>query len=1037
MLYKADTHTASLHSRFLPILLALGSVLAFGSQSAHAQIITVSCGTEGGVACTNNNPEYFANNTEALGKACDYGLQQSGNTCVNSNRHTLSDYRQDPVGKVLHDQLYSAQADQPLNWDVFLGTHNSFSSYRSDLRQTSFVPYGLTIPFVNFQIGFTPGILADQELSITDQLASGARFLVIHPHYYLGQLRACHENFSDSVELDVCFNETQGRLFSYIVQEIATWLNDNPGEFVVLRLYHDVGPTYAADLAQILNTYLGPKIFKPDYISWQNGGFPSLRQLRSQGQQIMIIGTESDSASSDPGLTLTTTMWDWSTVVMDDGYTDATGWNSCQNTAGNSVPARAKNMFAFVAEDRSGSNAMDQLEVTGTDIKNGIVQYYNDVVNFFTGGSSSSAPSYNPGGIGLLQPDDVHKAETCSYGLIGLDFWKAGSFAYKGQLGPIGFDYTFPDPDQRQAAALWTFGAYNSTPAFTGPSPVSTDGLSGWNPDNLNGGNNAYPFLCASLGAQNGLPPDRSNGIGWLLQITPNSGSWGDGESSCQVQFGPAWHFWAPETPAEQDLVISRMATNPQKTWLNMKIVPPGQRPPLVVTPSIVKLYWSKGQPMPSLPYIFTKGGTGGSLSAQVLRGNGETQNFLSVTNTGSTFNATFNSSVSQLSAGVHTDQIFITENDPAWGVLSYALPVQLEIDEPLTASAATVALGNCSNPVNASVTLSSGGPFTIRSTQSWLQVTASATQTPATLTFSFSPAGLTPGNYSAVATVTGAYATNSSVSIKVNLTIDPETTIASAPPGLSLLVDGTSMVTPKTYCWATNSDHTVSAPTGIAGAGGNGVAFSRWSDGGAATHSVHTQVDISTLTAEYGAAYQVTLIANPPAGGTVTGAGWYAQGLAAPIRATANAGFTFAGFTGPQDWAQSSFNYPVTGPVTITANFTTPGALLFAITSGERVDGSSPGTRLVPLAIDNPGNSGFGDVRITAIDGFTTVSGSGAASCPAAFPALLGNLTPGGSGSVSVPMNWPATASRLKFTVHFTANGGSYSGSTTLTVNR
>jgi hypothetical protein len=1034
MLHKADTHTANLHSRFLSILLAAGSVMAFGLQSAHAQIITVSCGTEGGNACNKDNAEYWANNTGALGQACDYGLQQSGSTCVNSNRHTFSDYRQDPVGKVLHDQLYSAQADQPLNWDVFLGTHNSFSSYRSDVRQTSLVPYGLTIPFVNYQIGFTPGILADQELSITDQLASGARFLVLHPHYYLGQFRACHENFSDSVELDVCSNETQGRLFSYIVQEIATWLKDNPGEFLILRLYHDVGSTYAADLAQILNTYLGPKIFKPDYSSWKTGGFPSLRQLRSQGQQIMIIGTESDSVSSDPNLTLATTMWDWSTVVMNDGYTDSTGWNTCQNADGYPVPARAKNMFAFVGEDRSGSNAMDSIELTGTDIKSGIVQYYNDVVNFFTGGSSSGAPSYNPGGIGLLQPDDVHKAETCTYGLIALDFWKAGSFAYKG----LGFDYTFPDPDQRQAEALWTFRPYNTPPAFVGPAPVSTDGLNGWIPDNLNGSNNSYPFLCASVGAQNGLPPDRSKGIGWLSQITPNSGNWGDGESSCQVQFGPDWHFWAPETPIEQDLVISQMTVpNTHKTWLNMKIAPPGQRPPLVVTPSIITLKWSKGQPMPSLPYIFTKGGTGGSLSAAVLRGNGETQNFLSVTNTGSTFNATFNSSVSQLSPGIHTDQIFITENDPAWGPLTYALPVQLEVGEPLTASAASVALGNCSNPVNASVTLSSGGPFTVQSSEWWLQVTASATQTPATLTFSFSPTGLKPGKYSAVATVTGAYSTNSTVSIAVYLTINPETTVASAPPGLSLLVDGTSTITPKTYCWTTDSNHTVSAPTPIAGAGGNGEAFSRWSDSGAATHSVKTAAEISTLTAEYIAAYQVTLIANPPAGGTVTGAGWYAQGLAAPIKATANAGFTFAGFTGPQDWAQSSFNYPVTGPVTITANFSAAGAALSAITFGQRVDGSSPGISMVPLAIDNPGNSGFGDVRVTAIDGFTTVSGSGAASCPAAFPALLGNLSPGGLGSVNVPMNWPATVSRLKFTVHFTANGGSYSGSTTLTVNR
>jgi hypothetical protein len=50
--------------------------------------------------------------------------------------------------------------------------------------------------------------------------------------------------------------------------------------------------------------------------------------------------------------------------------------------------------------------------------------------------------------------------------------------------------------------------------------------------------------------------------------------------------------------------------------------------------------------------------------------------------------------------------------------------------------------------------------------------------------------------------------------------------------------------------------------------------------------------------------------------------------------------------------------------------------------------------------------------------------------------PLNLGTIAPGASASGAVTFNWPASATRVKFTVNFTADGG-YAGSTTVTTFR
>jgi hypothetical protein len=76
------------------------------------------------------------------------------------------------------------------------------------------------------------------------------------------------------------------------------------------------------------------------------------------------------------------------------------------------------------------------------------------------------------------------------------------------------------------------------------------------------------------------------------------------------------------------------------------------------------------------------------------------------------------------------------------------------------------------------------------------------------------------------------------------------------------------------------------------------------------------------------------------------------------------------------------------------------------------------------------------GGVQITGIDGVQIISGSGPVNVvtPTAF---VGDLAPNAtSAPVAIVFTWPASISRLRFTVHFSADGGAYSGSTVLTVS-
>jgi len=167
--------------------------------------------------------------------------------------------------------------------------------------------------------------------------------------------------------------------------------------------------------------------------------------------------------------------------------------------------------------------------------------------------------------------------------------------------------------------------------------------------------------------------------------------------------------------------------------------------------------------------------------------------------------------------------------------------------------------------------------------------------------------------------------------------------TITSSPTGSGFVkVDGSDITTPQTYCakdsWAKGTTHTLSANSPVQPKPALKFIFSSWSDGGAQTHTITVPSSLpATYTANYNPQVYLSVVANPSAGGSVSGSGWYNFGATPTIQASANAPcYSFSnwtanwggGYNGTANPASvsidiSTFNFAASGNTsTETANF-------------------------------------------------------------------------------------------------------------------
>jgi hypothetical protein len=142
----------------------------------------------------------------------------------------------------------------------------------------------------------------------------------------------------------------------------------------------------------------------------------------------------------------------------------------------------------------------------------------------------------------------------------------------------------------------------------------------------------------------------------------------------------------------------------------------------------------------------------------------------------------------------------------------------------------------------------------------------------------------------------------------------------------LSIVVDGSTLVSPQTFRWQAGTTHTIGAPSPQNSTGTRDL-FLSWNDGGTQNHTITTPSTSSTYTAQFDTQYLLTPTANPSTGGSVlitptSPDGYYDSGTALQAIATANTGYVFGTWSGAATSTGNPLSLTMTAPQMVTANF-------------------------------------------------------------------------------------------------------------------
>ena len=100
--------------------------------------------------------------------------------------------------------------------------------------------------------------------------------------------------------------------------------------------------------------------------------------------------------------------------------------------------------------------------------------------------------------------------------------------------------------------------------------------------------------------------------------------------------------------------------------------------------------------------------------------------------------------------------------------------------------------------------------------------------------------------------------------------TVPMATTIATNPPGLSILVDGQGYTTPVRFNWRPGTTHTLEAVSPQT-AGAKRLVFGRWNDKGSARRTISADADSTWYEANYISQHRMLVCVDPSEAGSVT----------------------------------------------------------------------------------------------------------------------------------------------------------------------
>ena len=201
-------------------------------------------------------------------------------------------------------------------------------------------------------------------------------------------------------------------------------------------------------------------------------------------------------------------------------------------------------------------------------------------------------------------------------------------------------------------------------------------------------------------------------------------------------------------------------------------------------------------------------------------------------------------------------------------GTAAFAASASSPLSETISSTGTSTQLSSSANPVvlgqsvTLTATVSSGGGPTPQGTLIFYN---GATQIgTASLNGSgigsFSTAALPAGTLNLTAAYSSSNGLNASTSGPLSQVVLVPVAVQASPAGVQFTVDGTSYTGAQTFNWAAGSPHSLGAPSPQSQGTGTQVAFSSWSDSGAAAHTITTPTAAASYTASFVTQYLVTV---------------------------------------------------------------------------------------------------------------------------------------------------------------------------------
>lgn len=174
-----------------------------------------------------------------------------------------------------------------------------------------------------------------------------------------------------------------------------------------------------------------------------------------------------------------------------------------------------------------------------------------------------------------------------------------------------------------------------------------------------------------------------------------------------------------------------------------------------------------------------------------------------------------------------------------------------------------------------------------------------------------------------------------SSTTLAANFSSLPVASIATNPPGRTVLVDGGLFTAPQNFPWVAGTAHTIEATDEAADTVRH--TWKQWSDGGDRVHSITAGPEAATITADFLTQNQLRLIASPSSGGVITTSptsadNFYDSASTVELTASPGRGYVLLGWSNDASGSSNPLNLPMAEPRIVTANFY-PASRMPAIT--------------------------------------------------------------------------------------------------------